>query len=130
MFHDEVIFLFIRRPPRSTRNDTLFPYTTLFRSSWSNIVRCRCDIHTPFQATNLCWEIVRTHVRTPVTNGHFECLMLLEKKNLIAPQKTTYRISKKQKIWLTDSGTNTHCILCVTSCKFSILMLLFFHNIN
>src|SRR3546814_12356243 len=23
----------IRRPPRSTRNDTLFPYTTLFRSA-------------------------------------------------------------------------------------------------
>src|SRR3546814_10055690 len=28
-------FLMIRRPPRSTRTDTLFPYTTLFRS------RCR-----------------------------------------------------------------------------------------
>src|SRR3546814_2860925 len=29
-----VLFLFlrIRRPPRSTRTDTLFPYTTLFRS--------------------------------------------------------------------------------------------------
>src|SRR3546814_5476221 len=26
----------IRRPPRSTRTDTLFPYTTLFRSSGSN----------------------------------------------------------------------------------------------
>src|SRR3546814_12128772 len=28
----------IRRPPRSTRTDTLFPYTTLFRSEggWSN----------------------------------------------------------------------------------------------
>src|SRR3546814_11810308 len=24
----------IRRPPRSTRTDTLFPYTTLFRSTW------------------------------------------------------------------------------------------------
>src|SRR3546814_4513201 len=24
----------IRRPPRSTRTDTLFPYTTLFRSRW------------------------------------------------------------------------------------------------
>src|SRR3546814_19058706 len=24
----------IRRPPRSTRTDTLFPYTTLFRSYW------------------------------------------------------------------------------------------------
>src|SRR3546814_15713740 len=30
-----VDFLMIRRPPRSTRTDTLFPYTTLFRS-------CRC----------------------------------------------------------------------------------------
>src|SRR3546814_4293328 len=28
-----IYFLRIRRPPRSTRTDTLFPYTTLFRSS-------------------------------------------------------------------------------------------------
>src|SRR3546814_14099552 len=28
-------FLMLRRPPRSTRTDTLFPYTTLFRSSGS-----------------------------------------------------------------------------------------------
>src|SRR3546814_7900632 len=28
-----VFFLVIRRPPRSTRTDTLFPYTTLFRST-------------------------------------------------------------------------------------------------
>src|SRR3546814_9772306 len=28
-----VFFLMIRRPPRSTRTDTLFPYTTLFRSA-------------------------------------------------------------------------------------------------
>src|SRR3546814_1290561 len=27
-------FLMIRRPPRSTRTYTLFPYTTLFRSLW------------------------------------------------------------------------------------------------
>src|SRR3546814_14990457 len=27
-------FLMIRRPPRSTRTDTLFPYTTLFRSGY------------------------------------------------------------------------------------------------
>src|SRR3546814_12653029 len=26
------LYLMIRRPPRSTRTDTLFPYTTLFRS--------------------------------------------------------------------------------------------------
>src|SRR3546814_11900757 len=28
-----VVFLMIRRPPRSTRTDTRFPYTTLFRSA-------------------------------------------------------------------------------------------------
>src|SRR3546814_12687731 len=28
----------IRRPPRSTRTDTLFPYTTLFRSPVADIV--------------------------------------------------------------------------------------------
>src|SRR3546814_9830601 len=30
--HYFFFFLMIRRPPRSTRTDTLFPYTTLFRS--------------------------------------------------------------------------------------------------
>src|SRR3546814_12928617 len=29
-------FLMIRRPPKSTRTDTLFPYTTLFRSPFAN----------------------------------------------------------------------------------------------
>src|SRR3546814_16406021 len=32
----------IRRPPRSTRNDTLFPYTTLFRSLLPGFI----DVHT------------------------------------------------------------------------------------
>src|SRR3546814_6181423 len=36
-------FLMIRRPPRSTRTDTLFPYTTLFRSpSVSHPIGGRC----------------------------------------------------------------------------------------
>src|SRR3546814_5910814 len=45
----------IRRPPRSTRTDTLFPYTTLFRSSvccihisWHNLLlpgSCDCHRH-------------------------------------------------------------------------------------
>src|SRR3546814_13050673 len=39
----------IRRPPRSTRTDTLFPYTTLFRS-WADKVRrlkVRANAETP-----------------------------------------------------------------------------------
>src|SRR3546814_15290497 len=40
----------IRRPPRSTRTDTLFPYTTLFRSK--EIEQCtRNDDLTGFQQT-------------------------------------------------------------------------------
>src|SRR3546814_10659444 len=33
----------IRRPPRSTRTDTLFPYTTLFRSRWPIILPIKFD---------------------------------------------------------------------------------------
>src|SRR3546814_6080673 len=34
----------IRRPPRSTRTDTLFPYTTLFRSAGDRSVPQRCEL--------------------------------------------------------------------------------------
>src|SRR3546814_19434534 len=37
-------FLMIRRPPRSTRTDTLFPYTTLFRSA------CYADVKSAAEA--------------------------------------------------------------------------------
>src|SRR3546814_19014240 len=40
-------FLMILRPPRSTRTDTLFPYTTLFRSSAQSY-------SLPLTAANLC----------------------------------------------------------------------------
>src|SRR3546814_5394203 len=37
-------FLSRRRPPRSTRTDTLVPYTTLFRSHDERAVRGRADV--------------------------------------------------------------------------------------
>src|SRR3546814_6104310 len=41
----------IRRPPRSTRTDTLFPYTTLFRSGVRQVVvqvaRTARNVHPP-----------------------------------------------------------------------------------
>src|SRR3546814_2121443 len=44
-------FLRIRRPPRSTRTDTLFPYTTLFRS-WpvpaADRAKVRTEVGTEF----------------------------------------------------------------------------------
>src|SRR3546814_19531342 len=45
----------IRRPPRSTRTDTLFPYTTLFRS---DLTGYRRDNQKLFQSTgNLIWDV-------------------------------------------------------------------------
>src|SRR3546814_13578447 len=58
-------FLMIRRPPRSTRTDTLFPYTTLFRSPAS------CSRSTPMicSSVNLLFLIVRLLV----TGSHVNC---------------------------------------------------------
>src|SRR3546814_11771347 len=40
-------FLMIRLPPKSTRTDTLFPYTTLFRSWWCGTWRLYWPDGTP-----------------------------------------------------------------------------------
>src|SRR3546814_3034254 len=41
----QFFFLVIRRPPRSTRTDTLLPYTTLFRSGHGGSVLQRVEGH-------------------------------------------------------------------------------------
>src|SRR3546814_11414177 len=46
-----MFFLMIRRPPISTRTDTLFPYTTLFRSIADEILD-QLDGHTVFIGKN------------------------------------------------------------------------------
>src|SRR3546814_20873315 len=78
-------FLMIRRPPRSTRTDTLFPYTTLFRSDHERTRRAHQTLRTgpgtdpatgpvatpgapnrlrahPQGCAGLCGEIGRAHV--------------------------------------------------------------------
>src|SRR3546814_9001156 len=88
----------IRRPPRSTRTYTLFPYTTLFRSTLVE------KLAASTQATvllafgeRLSWgRGYSIHIEplvgaptprseehtsgTPVTNAHLVCRLLLEKK--------------------------------------------------
>src|SRR3546814_2906599 len=44
-------FLMIRRPPRSTRTDTLFPYTTLFRSQERQMFSPISLTQKPLEAT-------------------------------------------------------------------------------
>src|SRR3546814_11068615 len=55
----------IRRPPRSTRTDTLFPYTTLFRSDFQ-----RGHVWTPQNQTRYLEHLLRggTSSRTLIWN--------------------------------------------------------------
>src|SRR3546814_4904145 len=88
-------FLMIRRPPRSTRTDTLFPYTTLFRSGVGAELAGALQGHRfAVEGTHqqhllvqidqilaVLGELDRKSTRlTPVTNAHLVCRLLLEKK--------------------------------------------------
>src|SRR3546814_9432190 len=65
----------IRRPPRSTRTDTLFPYTTLFRSK-SYIVRI-IGIWELFNNSMQCTEFCRIVALQPLDDPPLEkCVVL------------------------------------------------------
>src|SRR3546814_1637153 len=63
----------IRRPPRSTRTDTLFPYTTLFRSPCADE---RCAGNLGLTARGLFTPFIATHVsiRTSDTSSRLHNL--------------------------------------------------------
>src|SRR3989442_10764547 len=93
-----IFFLMIRRPPRST----LFPYTTLFRSVFMNVVALsmgRVSVVTPLYGTAPIFvlalapfflrdvERLTTRVRSEEhtselqSRPHLVCRLLLQKKN-------------------------------------------------
>src|SRR3546814_4591199 len=52
----------IRRPPRSTRTDTLFPYTTLFRSTaWASFREMRTPVASITSRTSRSQERSEEH---------------------------------------------------------------------
>src|SRR6266571_8607491 len=79
-------FLMIRRPPRST----LFPYTTLFRSSTCPSCRSRGSRGTPARTRGRSEE----HTSELQSHGNLVCRLLLEKKK---KKKFTFLILKKKK---------------------------------
>src|SRR5210317_452638 len=74
----------IRRPPRSTPYPTLFPYTTLFRSTYSAPAT---SLSSATAAGDTCRPSVRMYVdrkSTRLNSSHIQnlvCRLLLEKKN-------------------------------------------------
>src|SRR6188472_4673735 len=75
-------FLMIRRPPRSTRETTLFPYTTLFRSLALSLGEIAILTRVTRSAMlDTLRERSEEHTsETPVTVSHLVCRLLLEKK--------------------------------------------------
>src|SRR3546814_18901829 len=63
----------IRRPPRSTRTDTLFPYTTLFRSGAMNPKRSGRDFIARHGETvfNAARRLQGRQPHTPLTRAGF-----------------------------------------------------------
>src|SRR3546814_2035492 len=57
----------IRRPPRSTRTDTLFPYTTLFRSGLGQVARVAVEDEAAFRV--VAREAVLEHAQQDLV-GH------------------------------------------------------------
>src|SRR5947209_11616163 len=79
----------IRRPPRST----LFPYTTLFRSSIPKPTACitRNSVSLPVVTSDSRSE---EHTSELQSRQYLVCRLLLEKKK---KKKTNNKIKKKQK---------------------------------
>src|SRR3546814_18272367 len=69
-------FLMIRRPPRSTRTDTLFPYTTLFRSEERGDAGGAAFHHDVGQVLVISHESLlawHRNVRAPASSGRARC---------------------------------------------------------
>src|SRR3546814_16476351 len=90
-------FLMIRRPPRSTRTDTLFPYTTLFRSGVrSNHLSYRPGAHASRflqqreALESLPGRCASCEAHFPVMKGHEDGgICSLEGAKLFQPQGLT-----------------------------------------
>src|SRR3546814_4034241 len=74
----------IRRPPRSTRTDTLFPYTTLFRSQMEK--RLRRNFVEEFDTTLPRFDVMASLDRYPdgQTMGDLSRSLLVSKSNVTA----------------------------------------------
>src|SRR3546814_14329090 len=66
-------FLMIRRPPRSTRTDTLFPYTTLFRSRvpLQHVGHSTCIPGSGDSTVPRSWQVAQTRARGGLEVGLF-----------------------------------------------------------
>src|SRR3546814_4776430 len=73
----------IRRPPRSTRTDTLFPYTTLFRSHGHATEAVRDGREVLQRASDFSPELIIMDIQLPHISG-LELIEALKKDSTLA----------------------------------------------
>src|SRR3546814_4204941 len=89
----------IRRPPRSTRTDTLFPYTTLFRSPLDPQARetligmADGDGRAALTLTEEVWRAARSEEHT----SELQSLMRISYAVFCLKKKTKTRNAEKQR---------------------------------
>src|SRR3546814_3952137 len=91
-------FLMIRRPPRSTRTDTLFPYTTLFRSKQRPAALVTFGIVPTHGHTGLGYIHRGDAMGLPGLSGAYKVLAFREKPD------------KDRKSTRLNSSTNAHLV--------------------
>src|SRR3546814_4462241 len=91
----------IRRPPRSTRTDTLFPYTTLFRSPPTHI----CRGHPDKRGYSRPSRKSRRKARSEEHTSELQSLMRISYAVFCLKKKTSNAIS-----WREDRQSHTHIL--------------------
>src|SRR3546814_4789302 len=88
-------FLMRRRPPRSTRTDTLFPYTTLFRSSIDvYFIAVIGAIFTTLYSVKVIYLTFRSEEHT----SELQSLMRISYAVFCLKKKTKQKVTNCQKI--------------------------------
>src|SRR3546814_19224672 len=89
------LFLMIRRPPRSTRTDTLFPYTTLFRSKWPRAYDRKTTPASPARWRS--WRVAALPARASATDGRRSEEHTSELQSLMRNSYAVFCLQKKKK---------------------------------
>src|SRR3546814_959730 len=103
----------IRRPPRSTRTDTLFPYTTLFRSKrmGSRSTGCYCAIAFNILRHAICaaWAKRRSEEHTSELQSlmriSYAVFCLKKKKNKTTKSPVQYPRDNEKTLRLKTEAT-------------------------
>src|SRR3546814_4066298 len=92
----------IRRPPRSTRTDTLFPYTTLFRSGcaapvWGTALHGHRRGALPARTTSRSWPNRRFRRRSEEHTSELQSLMRISYAVFCLKKKKNQQVNEMKR---------------------------------